>query len=181
MNSHFPPDPESWVASRATPGMQPDTSSRDERRSRPDRRRRVWWSMVYGSFNPRRRRPARRLGDGRYHALDWHDAHLLAVAIGILILSVADAFLTLTLMSGGNAVELNPIMALFVGGNVAVFAGLKMAVTGMCVTLMVFLARYRFMRVVRVDVILYCILVAYMVLIGHELGMLRKLADAHLL
>jgi hypothetical protein len=77
-----------------------------------------------------------------------------------------------------GAVEVNPFMALFVGGNAAVFAGLKMAITGIGVALMVLLAGYRFMRVLRVDVILYCILMAYVILIGHEVGMLRSLADA---
>ena len=41
----------------------------------------------------------------------------------------------------------------------------------------VFLARYRFMRVVRVEVILYCIFGAYLVLICHEMSMFRQLAD----
>ncbi len=73
-----------------------------ERRGRADRRNRVWWSICYGSFNPRRRSPARRLGDSRFHSLDWHSAHLLAVAVGILLLSVVDAFLTLQLLQGGR-------------------------------------------------------------------------------
>ena len=72
-----------------------------ERRERADRRLRVWWSVVYGSFNPRRRAPQRRLNQLRYHSLDWHSSHLLAVAIGILLLSVVDAFLTVVLLQGG--------------------------------------------------------------------------------
>ena len=69
-------------------------------------------------------------------------------------------------------------MALFVEhGEIALFAALKMAMTGVSVMLMVFLARHRFMRLVRVEVILYGILVAYLVLIGHELGMLQRVAD----
>ena len=98
--------------------------------------------------------------------------------MGILILCVADAFLTVTLMSGG-AIEVNPVMALFIGNDVAVFAGLKMAVTGIGILLLVFLARYRFMRLIRVDVILYCVLGAYCILIWHEIGMLRQLGDPH--
>jgi hypothetical protein len=160
----------------------PAATSREqrERRNRPDRRQRMWWSLLYGSIRPRRRRPARRLEDGRYHVLDWHATHLWAVSICILILSVADAFLTLKLLSAG-AVEVNPFMALFVRGNTAVFAGLKMAITGVCVALMVLLAGYRFMRVLRVEVILYCILAAYVLLIGHEIGMLHKFADLYIL
>jgi hypothetical protein len=136
--------------------------------------------LLYGSIRPRRRRPARRLEDGRFHVLDWHATHLWAVSVSILILSMVDAFLTLKLMEGG-AVEVNPFMALFVGGSSAVFAGLKMAITGVCVALMVLLAGYRFMRVLRVEVILYGVFMAYLILICHEVGMLRQLADAHIL
>jgi len=151
---------------------------RGERRSRLERRRRIWWSLLYGSFRPRRRRPSRRLQDVSYRGLDWHGAHLWAVSIGILILSVSDAFLTVVLLSRG-AVEANPFMAAIVGRDVTVFAAIKIAITGMSVTLMVFLARYRFMRLVRVDVLLYCIFGVYVLLIWHELGMLRQLTDAH--
>jgi hypothetical protein len=180
MNSPFPPNADNWGGQQAHGGARSGLDLHNERRNRPDRRQRIWWSLVYGNFRPRRRRPARRTDDGRYHALDWHGPHLWAVSIGVLILSVADAFMTLILMSGG-AVEVNPFMAMFVGRNVAVFAALKMAITGISIMLLVFLARYRFLRLVRVDVILYCILAAYLILIGHELGMLRQLADAHLL
>jgi hypothetical protein len=37
------------------------------------------------------------------------------------------------------------------------------------------------MRVLRVEVILYCILLAYLILIGHEVGMLRQFADLYIL
>jgi hypothetical protein len=73
-------------------------------RSDTDRRRRVWWSVCYGNFNPRRRSPPRRLSDGqRFYFVDWHSSHLLAVALGVLILSAADAFFTLLLLEGGAA------------------------------------------------------------------------------
>ncbi|HMK84855.1 MAG TPA: DUF5658 family protein [Steroidobacteraceae bacterium] len=178
MATPFPPNPDDWLAREPQGAEGSAVAAQDERRNRPDRRRRVWWSAVYGSFRPRRRQAPRRSDEARYHAVDWHEAHLLAVSIGILILSVADAFLTVTLMSGG-AIEVNPVMAMFVKGNVAVFAGSKMTITGVSVMLMVFLARYRFMRLVRVDIILYCILVLYVVLIAHEIDMLHRLLHAH--
>ena len=81
----------------------------------------------------------------------------------------------------GGAVEVNPFMAMFVGSNVAVFAGLKMTMTGVSVLMMVFLARYRFMRLVRVEVILYAVLLAYIVLMAHELRMLHALEGPQLL
>jgi hypothetical protein len=155
-------------------------SLEQERRARADRRRRVWWSVCYGSFNPRRRTPPRRALDSRFHSLDWHAAHLLAVAIGILLLSVVDAFLTLVLLQGG-AEEVNPIMAMLIYRSVAVFAALKMAMTSVSVVLMVFLARYRFMRLLRVEWVLYAVLIAYAGLIGYEIWMLRGPLDLSIL
>ena len=73
------------------------------RRELADRRRRVWWSILYGNVKPRRRAPPRRMDHTSYHSVDWHAAHLLAIAIGISLLSVADAFLTLVLLQGGAA------------------------------------------------------------------------------
>jgi hypothetical protein len=151
----------------AAPGSAAD------RRGQPDRRARFWWSLLYGSFRPRRRRPSRRDTDGPFHALDWHDSHLLAVSIGILLLSVADAFMTITLLAGG-AVEVNPFMAAVVYRSATVFAAVKLGVTGMGVMLLVSLARYRFLRVVRVDVAMYCLLLVYLVLLGYEYWMLRQ-------
>ena len=168
--STLPPTQDDWSPARAGQGRGCD------RRARPDRRQRIWWAFLYGSIRPRRRRVGRRTDDGRFQATDWHGAHLWAVSVGILILSVVDAFLTLTLMSGG-AVEVNPVMAAVMGHDIGVFAILKIAMTGACVMLMVFLARYRFMRVVRVELLLYGVLLTYLFLVGHEMSMLRMLPD----
>jgi len=156
-----------WVAHqlRSLPNAAPGVLG--ERREERDRRHRVWWSVFYGSFNPRRRRPPRRLDDSRYHSVDWHASHLLAVAISILLLSVCDACLTLALLEIG-AREANPLMAVFVHGDATMFLTMKMAMTGVSVILMVCLARYRFMRLIRVEFALYGILIAYLCLIGYE-------------
>jgi hypothetical protein len=143
-----------------------------ERRERTDRRRRVWWAVWHGNFNPRRRTLPRRVDDSRFHSLDWHSSHLLAVAIGILLLSVVDAFLTLVLLQGG-ADEVNPVMALVIYRSVAAFAALKMGLTSVGIVFMVFLARYRFMRVLPVEWVLHGVLLAYVGLIGYEVCMLK--------
>ncbi len=147
-----------------------------ERRDRPDRRRRLWRAVWYGSFNPRRRQPPRRTADSRFHPIDWYSAHLLAVAIGILLLSVVDAFLTLILLQGG-ADEVNPVMAALLYKGAAAFTALKMALTGCSVLLLVFLSRYRFMRLVRVDAVMYVVLAAYTTLISYEIWMLNHPLD----
>ncbi len=161
------------------PPMNPSVEERAriERRSQGDRRRRIWWALLYGGFRPRRRAPSRRLGEARYQSLDWHDSHLLAVALGIVILSVVDAFLTLALMQAG-AVEVNPLMALVLYRDVATFAAVKMALTGSSVLSMVALARYRLLRVFRVDVLMYAALAGYCALIGYEWRLLDGLGAA---
>jgi Domain of unknown function (DUF5658) len=147
-----------------------------ERREPSDRRGRKWWSILYGNFKPRRRRPARRLGDSRFHPVDWYSPHLLAVSVGILLLCAADAFLTGILLAHG-ADEVNPVMALLVYRNVATFAAFKMTMTGAATVVMVFLARHRFMRVIRVEFVLYAALAIYACLIGYEIWMLRGIAE----
>jgi hypothetical protein len=151
-----------------------------ERRDRPDRRRRVFWSVLYGSFNPRRRRPARRLDDSRFHPVDWYSAHLLAVSVAILLLSATDAFLTGILLLRG-ADEINPLMAVLVYRSVASFAAFKMAMTGAGIVVMVFLSRHRFMRVLKVELVLYAVFTVYAWLIGYEIWMLRGTGELQLL
>jgi hypothetical protein len=175
-SSNRPNAPNDWASAQLKGIAVSAPPSTGERREWSDRRRRVWWSVVYGSFNPRRRTPPRRLDDSRYHALDWHSAHLLVVAIGILLLSVADAFMTVALLSGG-AVEVNPVMAAVIFKSSALFAGLKMAMTGIGVTLMVFLARHRFLKVFRVEIVLYVILVGYIGLLSYEYWLLHASFD----
>jgi hypothetical protein len=65
-------------------------------------------------------------------------------------------------------------MAVLVYRGVAVFAASKMAMTGISIVGLVFLSRYRFMRVLRVDLVLYAVLVVYFWLIGYEIWMLQS-------
>jgi hypothetical protein len=140
-----------------------------------DRRRRFWWSLMYGGFHPRRRQPPRRDSEQRYHSLDWHSPRLLAVAILILLLSVADALMTVRLLSGG-ADEINPVMAVFVSRSASLFAWVKTALTGLGVIIMVLLARYRFLRLIRVELVMYAVLGAYSGLLAYEFWMLEQVS-----
>jgi len=144
----------------------------DDRRERGERRHRIWWAAWYGSFNPRRRRPPRRLDDSRFHLVDWYSAHLLAVSLAILLLSATDAFLTGILLLNG-ADELNSIMAALLYRGVAIFTAIKMAMTGVAIVLMVILARYRFMRLIRVELVMFGVLGVYLWLVGYEIWMLK--------
>jgi hypothetical protein len=98
---------------------------------------------------------------------------LLAVSIGISLLSVADAFLTLTLLNRG-ADEINPVMAALLRRGTTEFTAFKMATTGVCITALVVMSRHRFMRLIRVDRVMYMVLAIYMGLIAYELWLLQR-------
>lgn len=115
----------------------------------------------------RRRRGGRRHGDAHPAGIDWHHAHWLAAAVLVVLLCVADAFLTLMLMKQG-AHEVNPVMAPLVLGSGHAFAFWKFGLTITGVVILVVLARSKLFGLVPAGVLLYVVLAAYMVLIGYE-------------
>ncbi len=150
--------------------------SHGERRRGGDRRRRTIRSLLTGSINPRRRGP-RRFRDGSIASTDWHEPHWLAVALIVLLLSVADALLTLTLVQHG-AFEANPLMAAFLKDDPDHFAAVKIALTAGGVVLLTVVAKVRAFGRLPVSAILYGVLGAYAGLVGYELWLLRTIANS---
>ena len=148
-------------------GAPPDAP---ERRRGPDRRTRIARALVYGSFNPRRRGPRR---DGEYAvgAIDWFHPWWLLIATLILSLCASDAVLTVVLISRG-AYELNPLLAPLLGGSGALFAGVKVGLTGFGVVLLILLSRVKAFGRMPVALILYAVLAGYGALIVYELRLL---------
>ncbi len=104
---------------------------------------------------------------------DWFHPQWLALTIGILLLCVLDAILTLTLISNG-ATEVNPLMEPLVKGSGHSFAYWKIGLTAMGVMLLTLLARLRFWGRA-VGTVLYVVLAGYIVLVGYELFLLRNI------
>jgi hypothetical protein len=148
------------------------SASIPERRARTDRRRSVFHALWRGNFARRRVAPRR---SAEHHAVvtDWFHPQWLAVAISILLLSAADAILTLTLLSHG-ASEVNPFMEPLVSGSGHSFGYWKMGLTAMGVLILTLLARLR-LRGRAVGTILYLVLCGYIVLVGYELFLLRNI------
>jgi hypothetical protein len=144
-----------------------------DRRSAPDRRKRTLYSLVYGSFNPRRRE-ARRTDARSLRDLDWHEPQWLAVAILIVVLCCVDAGLTLTLIDHG-AYEVNPFMAPIVGGSALVFTLVKVGLTGAGVVVLTLAARMRAFGKIPVGFLLYAVLAAYGSLVVYELRLLEEI------
>ena len=140
-----------------------------ERRRSGDRRRLTLRTFFQGGFTPRRR-SGRRAGE-QHLPVDWHEPYLLFLSLTILLLSVADAFLTITLIMGG-AQEANPLLAFILRDHPEWFAGIKMGLTGAGVLMLVAMARLRLFRL-RVGFLLQGIFVAYVALIAYEWWLLR--------
>jgi hypothetical protein len=145
---------------------------RSERRNAPDRRKRTMYSLLYGSFNPRRRSP-RRTDARSLRDLDWHHPIWLAVAMSIVVLSCVDAALTLSLMAHG-AYEVNPVMAPIVGGSALVFTLIKVGLTAGGVVLLTLAARMRAFGRIPVSFLLFAVLIGYGTLIVYELKLLEE-------
>jgi hypothetical protein len=139
----------------------------DRRVASRDRRDRLAFSLVYGGLRPRRR-TGRRVADHHQPIIDWHGPGLLASSILVLILCVADAFLTLWLMTTG-AIEANPLMAPLVAGDAQGFAIAKLALTGGGILTLVAMANFRVFRLIRVGSLVHTVLLAYLALVSYEL------------
>jgi len=143
-----------------------------ERRAGLDRRRTNLRSFLQGGLTPRRR--GGRRTDEHHLPIDWHEPYLLFLAVMILLLSLADAFLTLTLLTVG-AQEANPILAFILNDHPQFFAVIKMGLTGVGVLVLVAVARARLFRIMRVGVVLQGIFVGYVALIAYEWRLLHAI------
>lgn len=137
-----------------------------ERRGAPDRRRHFLWSLVYGGFYPRRR-GGRRLTDQHRPIVDWHGPELLFSSVGLIVLCLCDAALTLVLLAHG-ASEANPVMALIVDGDVERFALVKLALTASGLLALVAVSRFTVFRLIRVANLVHLAMAGYVALIIYE-------------
>ena len=145
------------------------------RRAPAERRASIFGALWRGSFARRRHAPRR--GTDRHPVVtDWFQPQWLATAILILLLSVADALLTLTLVSRG-ATEMNPLMEPLVSGSARGFALWKLGLTALGVVMLTMLARYRVLGRIAVGSILYLVLCGYLALVGYELWLLRAMGE----
>ena len=123
-----------------------------QERRKADRRRGSLWGFLVGGFRPRRR--GGRRAEDRYALVDWHEPHLLLTAVLILLLSTADAFLTLNILLLGGE-ELNPFMAWMLDRNLLLFTAVKMLLTGGGVIILVATARARIFQAMTVSRVMH--------------------------
>lgn len=137
-----------------------------------DRRRNTWRTFM-GSLVHRRRVVRRRDGDGdTAHYVDVHEPYLFLVAVGALLLCVADAFFTMTLISFYGSTELNPVMDYFIKTDIKIFFIVKFGLTALGVMFLVVHKNFRLFNRISGYQILHASLILYGMLVAYELFML---------
>jgi len=132
-----------------------------------DERRLVTWRTVFFGFTRSRRREHRRFVDDDVVFLDWHHPWLFFLATGIMLMSCADAFLTLQLIDLGMR-ESNPVMNAVMAHSTTLFTSTKLAMTGVGILVLVFLAKSRFLNRYRTGALLTVFFVFYACLVCYE-------------
>jgi hypothetical protein len=131
-------------------------------------RREVTWRTVFYGFTRSRRRAHRRSIDDEVVFLDWHHPWLFFLAVGTMLLSCADAFLTLQLLDLGM-IEANPVMRAVLSQSTLLFTSTKLAMTAVGILVLVFLSKARFMNRFRTGAMLTVFFSCYACLVCYEL------------
>ena len=131
-------------------------------------RREFSWRTVFFGFLRSRRHAHRRSADDAVIFLDWHHPWLFFLATGTMLLSCADAFLTLRLIDLGM-MEVNPFMNAVMSQSVVLFTSTKLAMTGFGILVLVFLAKARFLNRIRTGAFLTVFFSGYACRVCYEL------------
>ena len=138
-----------------------------EKRAETDRREFSWRTVVFG-FARSRRHAHRREIDDEVIFLDWHHPWLFFLATGTMLLSCADAFLTLQLIDLGM-IEANPFMNAVMAQSTMLFTSTKLAMTAFGILVLVFLAKSQFLNRIRTGAFLTVFFSFYACLVCYEL------------
>ena len=153
-------------------GTNTDTVRSEERADKE--RREFSWRTVFFGFALSRRHAHRRTVDEDVIFLDWHHPWLFFLAVGTMLLSCVDAFLTLQLLERGM-IEANPFMQAAMNRGTGFFIGTKLAMTALGIFVLVFLAKAHFLNRFRTGLFLTAFFTAYACLVCYELVNLFRL------
>lgn len=139
----------------------------------PVDRRRNSWRTFMGSVTHRRRVVRRRDVDGDTpHYVDVHEPYEFFVAVAALLLCVADAFFTMTLINFYGSYELNPVMDYFIKTDIKYFFFVKFGLTAAGIIFLVVHKNFRLLNRISGFQILHAALFIYSLLVAYELFML---------
>jgi len=138
----------------------------EEHRDTKDRRSRKTSALSLYTIMGRRVLSGRRKGDKPGYVDLYHPA-LFLVLIGIVLLSLMDAYFTLEALSVGGK-EINPAMCAVLGLGIMPFVLIKLSITGLGLALLCL--HKNFPHVKRIIAI---ILIGYMVLLTYHLYLMQ--------
>lgn len=139
----------------------------DDRRNLSDRRARPTPPLSRYIFKGRRRR-SRRAGDAGRAYVDRYEFRYLLIISVILVLCMADAYLTLTLMRFGGR-ELNPFMLAFMNKNIGLALAAKYLFTVFCMIFFLVHKNFKFLGRIRITTLIYAVFFIYLALVSMEL------------
>ncbi len=142
---------------------------------RMHRRQQTLRGLLCSMYRNRRIHDRRADIQWRGHYVDSHGSWLLVMALSVMFLSIADAYLTLLLMELG-AEEVNPFLNWLLGIDHQLFLVVKLALTGFCVVWLVMHQRFRVFGVLRVYHMLAVSLLLYLGVIYHQLDLIQALS-----
>ncbi len=151
-------------------GIILDTQSELDRREKNERRDPTFKGFLIGCFN-RQRRQQRRTDSNTHYETDWYDTKLLVMALALLLLSAADAGMTMTLLNNG-AVEVNPFMNFLLNHSTHTFIYTKLALTSVCIIVLVTHYHSKIFNTLRVAILLIFALFIYSALVIYEILLL---------
>jgi hypothetical protein len=137
-------------------------------------RRRFGWRTVFFGFLRSRRHNYRRDEDAEVIFIDWHHPWLFFLAVGTMLLSCTDAFMTLILLENGMF-EANPVMASLMEHGTSAFVSAKLGLTAFGILTLVFLAKARFLDRVRTGLFLTTFFTGYACLVCYEIVSLLRI------
>ncbi|MXS86132.1 hypothetical protein ABO04_09530 [Nitrosomonas sp. HPC101] len=137
-----------------------------------ERRAEISFSCPYQLGLRQGRRIAQRRSDHGAAYVDQYGWHLVACVLGIVLLSAADAFLTINILSDGGT-ELNYFMAALIEESMQKFVCAKLALTALAAIILTIHHEMRLYAGFRCRHLLYLFLSGYACLISYELMLLQ--------
>ena len=143
----------------------------DDRRTIDDRRKQSTPFLSRQTIFGGRRGTIRREGDkGKHIFLDNYGLLLFITLLLLLILSISDAYFTLTLVKAYNATELNPIMAFYLECGSITFFLAKFLFTSVAVFIFCIFNHFAIARIS-----LALAIIIYFSVVQYELSILNNL------
>ncbi len=157
---------------------QSDNSFGAERRISNDRRQHSTRALNRHSHNGKRQL-ARRVNDlllngiNKGYYIDKYEPKMLITILSILLLCLADAYLTILIIAHGGE-ELNILMDMLIKQSIFLFIIAKYILTASCLIFLLAHRNFHVYRKFKVTHFLSALLIGYIVLIGYEITILKS-------